>query len=223
MENLSSLIGSDRRPDVRTYWGKISADGLARALVENFNTPDSRAQMTGDRSRILVQIGNRRMESADPTTAITVGIVQDEDSITVTMGQQKWMGLAADLAKTGIMALINPWYLLNELDDVARNVDWLTMRNDVWQAIDGYCQAVGGSLGVPAEVKYVACPYCRSTNPIGQAKCSTCGAPLGDYQPVTCPKCGYLLVWNKRFCTRCGASVTGDAPARKSSRRSALI
>jgi DNA-directed RNA polymerase subunit RPC12/RpoP len=226
MANISDLIGSEKRPDIRTYWGKISAEGLGRALVEHFNTSTSRAQMAGDRDRVLVQVGNRRMESSDPTTAITVGIVQDEDSITVTMGQQKWMGIAADLARTGIMTLINPWSLLNELDNVARNVDWLTLRDEVWQAIDAYSQAVGGSLGVPAEIRHVACPYCGSTNPIGASKCSTCGAPLGDYQPVVCPRCGYLLVWSKRFCTRCGASIHGDAPAETKQtrrKRSSLI
>ena len=132
-------------------------------------------------------------------------------------------GIAADLARTGIRTLINPWYLLNELDNVARNVDWLTLRDSVWEAIDGYCQAVGGSLGVPAEARHVACPYCGTTNPIGAPKCSACGAPLGQYQPITCPKCGYLLVWNKRFCTRCGASIHGDVPDKKRSGRSALI
>ena len=46
-----------------------------------------------------------------PTTAITVGIVQDEDSITVTMGQQKWMGIAADLANGAL-----PLYLGRPID-----------------------------------------------------------------------------------------------------------
>jgi len=219
---ISSLFGS-KEPDIRTYWGGISAQSLARSLVEHFNTPDTRAQMVGDPSRILVQIGNRPREFGDPTTALTVGIVQDEESITVTMGQQKWIGIAADLAKTGIMALINPWYLLNELDDVARNMDWLGLREQVWQAIDGYCQAVGGSLGVPPELRQVVCPYCGVGNPIGQPKCTACAAPLGDYQPTTCPKCGYLLPYTKRFCTRCGASIKGDTPAKPQRKRSALL
>ncbi|MDH7488204.1 MAG: zinc ribbon domain-containing protein [Anaerolineae bacterium] len=223
MENVQSLLGSDRQPDTRTYWGKISADGLARALVAHFNTPTSRAQMTGDGTRILVQITNRQVEHSDPTTALTVGIVQDSDSITVTMGRQKWIGIAADLARTGIMALINPSYLLNELDNVARNVDWLSLRDQVWAVIDQYCQSVGGSLGIPEELKQVACPYCGVGNPIGQPKCSACGAPLGEYQPITCPKCGYLVPWSKRFCTRCGASLTGDKPARPRPKRSSLI
>jgi len=223
MTTLSSILGSDQKPDTRTYWGKISAQGLAQALVAHFQTPTTRAQMTGDPTRILVQIGNRPVEPSDPATALTVGIVQDEDSITVTMGQQKWIGIAADLARTGIMALINPWYLLGELDNVARNVDWLALRNQVWEVIDQYCHSVGGSLGIPPELKQVVCPYCGVGNPVGQPKCAACGAPLGDYQPVTCPKCGYLLPWNKRFCTRCGASLTGDKPAQPKQKRSALI
>jgi hypothetical protein len=223
MSSVSGLIGGNRQPDIRTYWGDISAKSLARSLVKHFDSPTSRAQMAGDDKRVLVQVGNRRVEHSDPSVAITVGIVQEEDGITVTMGQQKWMGIAADLARTGIKTLINPWYLLNELDNVARNVDWLTLRDSVWEAIDGYCQSMGGSPGVPAVTKYVACPYCGTTNAIGAPKCVACGAPLGGYQPVTCPKCGYLLPWNKRFCTRCGASITGDEPAQPQRRRSALI
>ncbi len=223
MTSISSLLGSDNEPDVRTYWGAISANDLARTLVEHFNNADTQAQMAGDRDRILVQIGNRQVEHRDPRTALTVGIVQDEESVTVTIGHQKWLSLAADLAKTGLLALINPWNLLNELDDVARNMDWFNLRKEVWDTIDQYCVAVGGSLGTSPKLKQVVCPYCGVGNPIGEAKCSACGAPLGDYQPITCPQCGYILPHDKRFCTRCGASLTGDAPARRKPRRSSLI
>jgi hypothetical protein len=32
-----------------------------------------------------------------------------------------------------------------------------------------------------------------------------------------------MLPHDKRFCTRCGASLKGDAPARRKRKRSALI
>jgi DNA-directed RNA polymerase subunit RPC12/RpoP len=222
MMSLNSLLGKNE-PETRTYWGKISAQGLAQALVGHFDTAETRAQMVGDENRILVQIANRQVQAGDPSTALTVGIVQDEDSVTVTVGQQRWLGIAADLAKTGLLALINPWTLVQELDDVARNVDWLGLRQQLWDVIGQYCQSAGGSLGLPPDLRQVACPYCGVGNPIGQPKCSACGAPLGDYQPVTCPQCGYLLPYNKRFCTRCGASLKGDKPAYPQRKRSTLI
>ena len=220
---MSSLLGTEGEPDVRTYWGRISASDLARTLVQHFNTADTQAQMAGDKDRILVQVGSRQVERRDPSTALTVGIVQEKESVTVTIGHQKWLSLAADLAKTGLLALINPWNLLHELDDVARNVDWFNLRKEVWDAIDQYCLALGGSLGAPAALTQVACPYCGVGSPIGEAKCSACGAPLGDYQPITCHQCGFMLPHDKRFCTRCGASLKGDAPARRKRKRSALI
>ena len=53
--------------------------------------------------------------------------------VTLAVSEQKLLGVAADMAKTGVQAWLNPMRLLGELDDIARNVRWLGLRSEIWQ------------------------------------------------------------------------------------------
>ena len=57
--------------------------------------------------------------------------------------------------------------------------------------------------GNPAKMA-VACPYCGVANPPGAPTCTGCGAPLGEAQPVYCPRCGQQMQAGSKFCPRCG-------------------
>ncbi len=200
----------------RTYRGEIEPDGLAEALVAQFNRGDLMAQKIGQGDHVLVQIASRDWEWGGPQTALTVGIARVEGGVQVSLGQQRWLGAVADLAQTGLMALINPLSLLTRIDDIARSISGLTLPQQVWEAVEHYCESVGATLGARAEESMVTCPYCGVANPAGAPKCSACGAPLGSVQPVTCPRCGYRAEAGARFCGRCGARLAppGDEPPR---------
>jgi DNA-directed RNA polymerase subunit RPC12/RpoP len=191
----------------RTYRGEIGPEALADALVAQFNGADLMAQRVGQGDHVLVQIASREWEWGGPQTALTVGIAQTEAGVEVTMGQQRWLGAVADLAKTGLMALINPVLLISRIDDVARSISELTLPQKVWEAVEHYCESVGASLGLRMEETVIVCPYCGVGNPIGVPKCSACGAPLGEVQPLSCPQCGLVVDREARFCSRCGTPV----------------
>jgi predicted nucleic acid-binding Zn ribbon protein len=83
------------------------------------------------------------------------------------------------------------------------------------------------------------CSQCGTNLPDNAAFCPSCGtrqavaaaaAPQAAPQPVqpprpaqppqppvptVCPACGSAVQPGRRFCTRCGASMTGEAPARR--------
>ncbi|MBN1179086.1 MAG: zinc ribbon domain-containing protein [Anaerolineae bacterium] len=206
--------------DQRTYRGDIDPGGLADALVLQFNTRDLKAQKVGQREHLLVQIATRDWGWGGPQSALTVGIARVEGGVQVSLGQERWLGAVADLAQTGLQALVNPLSLIGRLDDVARSVSGLTLPQQVWDAVEHYCDSVGASLGMSVEETIVTCPYCGVGNPIGAPKCSACGAPLGDAQPVACARCGLLNNPESNFCVRCGAQLVADAdlPARSYSR-----
>jgi predicted RNA-binding Zn-ribbon protein involved in translation (DUF1610 family) len=191
----------------RTYRGEIDPEQLADALVAQFDGSDLMAQRIGRGDHVLVQIASRDWGWGGPQTALTVGIAHAEGGVEVTLGQQRWLGAVADLAQTGLMALVNPLSLITRIDDVARNISGLTLPQQVWQAVEHYCESVGASLGLSAQETLVTCPYCGVGNPIGAPKCSACGAGLGDAQPLACPQCGLLLDREAHFCSRCGASL----------------
>jgi len=199
--------GGVRRMEQRTYRGELNPELLANALVARFNGGDLMAQKLGHGEHVLVQIASRDWNWGGPQTALTIGIAQVDEGVEVTLGQQRWLGAVADLAQTGLMALVNPLSILTRIDDVARNISGLTLPQQVWEAIEHYCESIGASLGLTAEMTLVTCPYCGVGNPIGAPKCSACGAGLGDAQPVACPQCGLLLSREAQFCSRCGTSL----------------
>lgn len=188
----------------RAFHGKIDAEELARSLVLRFNAGDSRAQwMRGEEGRTVVQIQSLKQDRDDPTTAVTLHISPSRTGIVVALGEQQWAGVAADLAKSGLMAVLNPWSLLGEIDDIARNVQRLQLRQQIWQAIDAYCKSSGVSTGGVMPVQQVICPYCGTPAEVGQPTCKACLGPLGSVQPITCPRCGFLNEHDARQCVNC--------------------
>ncbi len=194
--------------DQKTYHGDIVPQELADVLLNRFNRSDLMARKTGGPDRVVVQISTRPHFLRDePHTSLAVTIVRAEDGVTVTVGKQQVLSVAADLVKTGIAALVNPLSLVVELDDIARNVSKLNLPQEVWKVVEEYMRSVGAGLGMAPGKMLVTCRYCGVGNPVGQGQCSACGAPLADVQPITCPRCGQLLPRHTRFCTRCGTRI----------------
>jgi RNA polymerase subunit RPABC4/transcription elongation factor Spt4 len=104
-------------------------------------------------------------------------------------------------------ALLNPWSLLNRLDDIAQDVENLQLSERVWQAIDQAARAIGAGYELSERLSRLTCEYCGTANPVGEAACIACGAPLGKSQPGTCPKCGYVVKPNELKCPNCGQSL----------------
>ncbi len=196
------------QPEQRAYHGDIRPRDLARALVLRFNGGETKAHwLEGEGGRAMVQVQSRRVEPGDPTTAVTVHIAPTKTGVVVSVGEQKIMGVAADMARAGVQAWINPLRLLGELDDIARNVRWLGLRSEIWKAVDEYCRAQGSVQGAATILTHVVCPYCGTPNDIGEANCRACGAPLADAQPIVCGRCGFLNEPHAQRCVNCGAKL----------------
>jgi len=188
----------------RQFRGNITPGNLADALVTQFNRGDYRAKKTGRGAQALVQISTNRRRRGEPDTAVAVTITPTPDGVKVSMGEPQWLDIAADLVQTGLGALLNPWSLVHEVDDVARNVQDLNLPQEIWATVDQYARTVGSRPALPPEPVAVTCPYCRTGNEIGEGRCVSCGAPLGDAQPVRCPSCNRLLPAGTARCPKCG-------------------
>ena len=105
------------------------------------------------------------------------------------------------------MGWLNPMRLLGELDDIARNVRWLGLRSEIWEAVDEYCQSRGSGRGAAAAFQNIVCPYCGTPNDIGTHTCQACRAPLAEVQPIVCARCGFLNAPEGTLCVNCGAHI----------------
>ena len=65
-------------------------------------------------------------------------------------------------------------------------------------------RASGASQELSERLKRVMCDYCRTANPVGQGACLACGAPFGESQPVTCPRCEFIIQAREAVCANCG-------------------
>jgi DNA-directed RNA polymerase subunit RPC12/RpoP len=189
--------------DRRIFHGTIQPNDVAQALMAEFNRGNLYAQTVGNPEKMAVQISTRMGAMSGGQTALTITIQKVEDGIMVELGQQAWLGVAASLGQTALTALRNPFSLLGRLDDLAQDIENIQLTDNVWKSIDRVITALGASHALSEKLARIACEYCGTANPIGEGNCITCGAPLGEVQPTTCPNCGFVITSKETQCPNC--------------------
>ena len=187
----------------KIFHGNLKPVDVAQALLGRFNQGNLRAQTLGEHNKVFVQVGSRPQAMSGGQTAITITIEKLEDGVMVELGQQAWLGVAASLGMSALAAIKNPFSLLGRLDDIAQDIENLQISEKIWQVIAQTARAAGASAELSERMKRLACEYCHSANPVGEASCLACGAPLGKLQPNTCRHCGYIVRPLDKKCQNC--------------------
>lgn len=191
----------------RVYHGDVTPKNIAQDLIAYFNRGNYIAQEMDQGDHITVQIATTQFQSSGGQTAMTVAIHQIEDGVSIQLGQQAWMGIAASIGTTVISALRNPFSLLGRLDDLAQDIESLQISEDVWKVIDKTAAVHKSSFELSERLRRLECAFCGAANPVGESTCIACGAPLGNMQPITCLQCGYVARKGEYFCPNCGAKI----------------
>lgn len=190
--------------DQRTFHGDVTTQDLANALLARFNQGNLRAQQRGSGDNLVIQIGTPAMRRSGGPTAISVQLTHVEDGVHVKLGEHQWLGLAASLGQTALMALLRPVSILGRLDDVAQDISSLQLADQVMQALKDAAAALGASYEISERLRRLTCPYCGTANPVGGPSCLACGGPLGYQQPVACANCGFVSEAGVPTCPNCG-------------------
>jgi hypothetical protein len=199
--------------DRRIFHGDLSPMDLARPLIAEFNRGNLRAQIVGQADNLAVQIGTRPGAPSGGPTALTVTLQRVSDGVLVRTGAQEWLGTAASIGNTTIRALTNPWSLLGRLDDLAQDVQNMQLPERAWTVLEQAAAALGAGQELSARLRRVVCEYCETANPVGEGACIACGAPLGESQPETCPRCGFVVRVDEKHCPNCGLDLLARAAA----------
>jgi hypothetical protein len=187
----------------KIFHGTIKPVDIARSLLGEFNHGNLRAQTLGQNEKMVVQIGSRPDAQSGGQTAMTVTIQKMDDGVIVEIGQQAWLGVAASLGATALAAIRNPFSLLGRLDDIAQDIEHLQLNDRIWKVIADAVKSAGASTDLSDKLKRITCEYCDTANPVGASSCGACGAPLGNAQPATCKKCGYVVKTSEKTCPNC--------------------
>lgn len=187
----------------RIFHGNLTPNTIAQALLANFNRGNLRAQILGDGNALHVQIATRPGATSGGQTGLTVNIQKVSDGVMVSLSQQEWLGVAADMGQTLIATLQNPWNLLGRLDDIAQNVENMQIAEKVWQVVAKAAQAAGATTQLSERLQRLTCEFCGTGNEVGAGSCVACGAPLGNAQPRTCVSCGFVVLRGEKSCPNC--------------------
>lgn len=193
--------------DIRIFHGNLKPDDIARDLLTNFNRKPYIARQFNSGEKSTVQIVTESNPPSGGQTALTVTVQSVEDGISVQIGKQEWLGVAASLGKTAISALRNPFSLLGRLDDLAQDIENLQLSEKVWNAIEATAKMTGASFELSERLKRTICDHCNTPNPLDETSCIACGAPLGSAQPITCSNCGFVLTFSEKKCPNCGKDI----------------
>jgi len=194
-------------PETRIYHGDLNPSDIARDIIAQFNRGNLRVQQIGRDPKIAVQVATRQFAQSGGQTALTITLHKVEDGVSVQVGNQAWMGVAASLGITALSALRNPMTLLGRLDDLAQDIESLQLEDEVWQLIEGSARQHGVGKVLSERLNRYVCPYCNTANKPGESRCIACGAPLGDIQPQTCLNCGFIVRNLERECPNCGVKL----------------
>jgi hypothetical protein len=195
----------------RTYHGNITPGDLAKALVAAFDQGNLRCQQIGQGERVMVQIATRNFAQSGGKAAMSITIQQVPGGVTVGVGQHEWLGAAASLGQTALATFRNPWNILSRLDDIAQDITSITLEQRVWDAIEKFARTARVTKAISERLSTIMCHYCETANKVGAASCQSCGAPLGEVQPVWCGNCGNVMPAKSKFCGNCGAVLGAKA------------
>jgi RNase P subunit RPR2 len=194
--------------DQRIYHGNITPTDIARNLMTYFHRGNLRVQQIGTGRQISVQIATHERARSGGQTALGISIQALDDGVLVQVGKQAWLGVAASLGVTAIAALRNPFTLLNRIDDLAQDIEHIKLIDEVWRNVEQTARALGTGHELSERLRRMICDYCTTPNPTGETRCIACGAPLGNVQPVTCKKCGFVVTSGEVTCPNCNSALT---------------
>jgi hypothetical protein len=191
----------------RIFHGNLNPSDLADVLVGEFSRGNLRVQKYGNEDQMVVQIATLSPSHSGGNTGLAVTVKKAPDGVSVVMGDQAWLGVAASIGQTAMATLMNPWNLLGRLDDVAQDIESISLSDEVWKVIERAARTAGASFELSERFRRLECVYCGTGNPIGEPRCIACGAPLGGAQPQTCKHCGFVLQKGESICPNCRQRV----------------
>jgi hypothetical protein len=189
--------------DQKIFHGNIRPIDFACILAGHFNRGNLRVQTVGDNTRCIVQIGTANRVTSGGQTALSIILQLVEDGVSVQVGQQNWLGVAASLGVSALAVFHNPFNLLGRLDDIAQDIEYLQLTEEVWRVVEDIAQSAGVSTELSDRLRRITCAFCSTANPPNESNCVACGAPLGGLQPQTCHRCGFVVLKEEKTCPNC--------------------
>ena len=194
--------------DCKIFHGNLHHTQIAHSLAARFHRGNLAVKIFGEPQRSVVQIATASRPASGGHTAINVIVLQTTDGISVQVGQQDVLGVAASLGASALTLFRNPLNILGRLDDIAQDIESLRLTEEIWRVVEETAAAAKASTELSERLRRLSCHYCDTANPPGEPSCIACGAPLGEIQPRTCLRCGFVVRREETTCPNCRSALS---------------
>lgn len=191
----------------KRYHGNLDPEEMAATLANFFNRGGLSAQSSVRGKTAYVSINSRENRNSGGRTSLAIALAKRGERIEASVGEQSVLGLAGSLGASALLTWLNPMNLLGRLDDIAADIENLSLEQQVWKLLDRMAANGGAGTQLARRLQRMACSYCNTANAVGEGRCVACGAPLGDVQPSGCPKCGFIVLAKEKECPNCGQKL----------------
>ena len=187
----------------KIFHGDFTPDELASLFLLHFNRGNLEVRKSGSGGQVAIQIRTKQNAQSGGNTAIGITFQEFDDGVIISVGEQQWLGIAASLSYSALAALRNPLSIIDRIDDVAQDIEYLNLEEEIWQVLLSNVKVKGSQYTLSKRLQRIVCDYCDTANPVDASACIACGAPLGGKQPATCKNCGFVLLSGEKFCPNC--------------------
>lgn len=191
----------------KTYYGKFQVNHFLNFLAATFRDQNLDVNVSNHGKRNVVRFVSSRGAKSGGQFALNLILTEFEGGVRIDIGTPEGLGVAASLGKTALFTLLNPYNLLVRLDDVAQDIENITLDQSLLKEIERYMRTNHLTLKLSSSLSKTVCEYCHSINDYGKSNCVSCGAPMGDTLLKTCPRCGFAMKNKLSRCPQCKAKA----------------
>src|SRR5690606_7763480 len=155
----------------KNYHGNLDAEEMAVTLANFFNRGGLSAQSSVRGDTAYVSIATRENRTSGGRTSLAVALTKRGERIEASVGEQSVLGLAGSLGASAFLTWLNPMNLLGRLDDIASDIENLSLEQQVWKLLDRMAANGGASTQLARRLQRMACSYCNTANEVGVGRC----------------------------------------------------
>ena len=191
----------------KTFYGNFQLQHFVQFLAAAFRDQNLDVRVSRHGEKNVVRFVSSRLARSGGHFGLNLVVTEFNEGVKIEISNPENFGVAASLGKTAIAAMINPRNLFSRLDDVAQDLENISLDQNLMKMIEQYMRSNHLTLQLSEALSRSVCDYCQVANEYGVGNCVACGAPMGDVQAVTCKRCGHVVNKHADRCSQCGAKL----------------
>ena len=150
----------------KIFHGNFTPDDLAALLICISTVAILKCKRLAQEMRSRCKFGQKGRLNPAGKLRSALSFQAFDDGVIISSGEQQWMGIAASLGYSALAALRNPLSLLGRIDDIAQDIEYLNLEEEIWNVLTSNVKIKGSQYNFLIALRRIVCDYCDTANPV---------------------------------------------------------